>query len=205
MKAKQLDISLIRTDAWAGPMPDFVLKREDTIDLSGTPKDVFDRYSFIEGESHLLSLRNYGLDRRQFLYADPLPEKIPTMVRMFLNGRTPHVLHTLDDGAMVWRKRSAEWFVPPANIKRQHVYFMQIGNNGPIKIGIAENIASRLADLETGCPWPLKVIAHIPNGGMAVERKLHRRFSSFRMSGEWFSPSPELLSFIAKECQPWVK
>jgi hypothetical protein len=55
------------------------------------------------------------------------------------------------------------------------------------KIGVANDLGSRLASLQTGNPYPLVVIASFeyPNAGF-VERALHQAFAGARALGEWF-------------------
>lgn len=75
------------------------------------------------------------------------------------------------------------------------VYFIQAGEDGPVKIGTAEDVAARLSELQTGSPAPLQLLGYV-SGGRADEQMLHRRFAALRMRGEWFSPAPELIDFI---------
>ncbi len=76
------------------------------------------------------------------------------------------------------------------------IYFIQSGNNGPIKIGYTENgIERRLAELQTASPYKLNLICYI-EGSSVVERELHNEFDAYKTTGEWFTPSPELNSFI---------
>jgi hypothetical protein len=76
------------------------------------------------------------------------------------------------------------------------VYFIQSGKVGPIKIGRTEgNVGSRLANLQTGSPEPLTLLAVVP-GGPAVERSIHERFAKLRLRGEWFRREPDLSLFI---------
>lgn len=79
--------------------------------------------------------------------------------------------------------------------RESRVYFIQSGGTGAIKIGKACSPATRLATLQVGSPSPLRLIGSIA-GGIALERKLHARFSGDRLQGEWFTPSAALLSFI---------
>lgn len=77
------------------------------------------------------------------------------------------------------------------------VYFIQAGTRrGPIKIGRASNLAGRLSDIQTHNHEALYVLAAIP-GGAAEEARMHEKFDRARIRGEWFTPSPELLSFIS--------
>lgn len=79
---------------------------------------------------------------------------------------------------------------------RGWLYFLQSGPGGPIKIGFtSRHVSARLAVLQVGNPHPLELLRSVP-GNREDERKLHARFASARVTGEWFQPSPELLAFI---------
>jgi hypothetical protein len=74
------------------------------------------------------------------------------------------------------------------------IYFVQAAS-GPIKIGMAKNAERRVRALRTSSHEPLTLLASF-SGEPAIERALHRRFASLRLSGEWFRPEPELLRLI---------
>lgn len=77
------------------------------------------------------------------------------------------------------------------------VYFVRAGADGPIKIGFtAGDVLRRIAGLRTACPSELIPLGTI-DGDERCERDLHRRFSSARITGEWFSPEPSLVALIA--------
>jgi hypothetical protein len=77
------------------------------------------------------------------------------------------------------------------------VYFIR-ADDGLVKIGIAKDPASRLRNMQTGSAAVLRIIAvHACDSPAAVEAGLHRQFAHLRQHGEWFSPTPELLMFIA--------
>ncbi len=79
----------------------------------------------------------------------------------------------------------------------QVVYFLQQGDGGPIKIGIAEGtrLDRRLKQLQTASPLPLRLLGII-EGGSDLERRLHEKFAGCRLEGEWFSAAPDLLRFV---------
>jgi len=55
-----------------------------------------------------------------------------------------------------------------------------------IKIGwCAGNVEKRKAELQTGCPHPLEVLATFA-GSREEEAALHRDFADLRVQGEWF-------------------
>jgi hypothetical protein len=77
------------------------------------------------------------------------------------------------------------------------VYFVQSENGGPVKIGYvnrASGLTARLAALQTGCAYPLRVVKTVP-GGSQMEQLMHGRFERWRLSGEWFLPSKEIEAF----------
>ena len=79
-----------------------------------------------------------------------------------------------------------------------YVYFIQGGKY--VKIGYTENpdISKRLGELQTGCPFPLKVIGSIP-ANRSLEWYLHRIYRQWRTHGEWFRISaPGLRQIIAR-------
>lgn len=73
------------------------------------------------------------------------------------------------------------------------VYFIQAGRS--IKIGLATNVKARMAELQTGNHEELQLLGFIP-GDRCLERQLHRRFSEFRIRGEWFSDCDAIRGFI---------
>ncbi len=85
---------------------------------------------------------------------------------------------------------------------RAWIYFIQQGDDGPIKIGTAVDPVARLRLLQTGNPERLTLRGKVeawPGG----EGALHRHFKAARMSGEWFRPGPELVAYAdSPESQP---
>lgn len=83
------------------------------------------------------------------------------------------------------------------DVDTRTVYFIQAASrSGPIKIGVAVSPADRLAKIQRMSPVLLDIIAEIRGGGQPEEARLHARFASHRLHGEWFSPAPELLAYI---------
>lgn len=85
-----------------------------------------------------------------------------------------------------WDRREMTW-----------VYFIQGVDGGPVKIGHARSVATRLDAIQRHSPVRLHVIGcfHAPK---MVERALHAFFAASRLHGEWFAPSDELLALIGK-------
>ena len=84
---------------------------------------------------------------------------------------------------------------------RRYVYFIRIGEDGPIKIGLTDDVKRRLEQLQTANPEALRLIACVP-GDRRLEAHLHRRFTSDRINGEWFRPGTDLL-YLAKTLGVW--
>lgn len=76
-----------------------------------------------------------------------------------------------------------------------HVYFIQQGDEGPIKIGYARDVPSRLEALQVGNAELLHVRLAVA-GVVADERAFHEQFEFAHIRGEWFRPCVDLLDFI---------
>ena len=76
-----------------------------------------------------------------------------------------------------------------------NVYIIRAGNRGAIKIGVAANITRRLAQLQTGNPFELIVMATIPCDSYLqaydLEGRIHKIFKRQRIRGEWFQGNIE--------------
>ncbi len=72
------------------------------------------------------------------------------------------------------------------------VYIIQSGDRpkSPIKIGVSSNVDKRVAELQTGNPYPLKVLASITcrskSDAYGLENFIHKKLRKHRMKGEWF-------------------
>ena len=78
------------------------------------------------------------------------------------------------------------------------VYFITLGEP-PIwvKIGFTKwEPASRMASLQTGCPYPMSLLGFVP-GARGLERDLHDVLRNDRRQGEWFEFTERTQSIIA--------
>jgi len=78
------------------------------------------------------------------------------------------------------------------------VYFLQAGEGGAVKIGLAKDARRRVALLKTGSPLPLTLIGLWADGSAEDEQALHRRFAGARVRGEWFEPVGDLIDFARR-------
>jgi hypothetical protein len=95
---------------------------------------------------------------------------------------------------------SLEWFESLENAYLGAVYFVQVENSGPIKIGFTRgNPALRVASLQQASPYVLRWIGFI-SALPSKERELHDLFVEFRLRSEWFHPVTPILNYIESVC-----
>ena len=82
------------------------------------------------------------------------------------------------------------------------IYFARPMRGGPVKIGSTCQLKTRLKELCRIWKTNLEVLA-IMDGGLAVEKGLHRKFEHLALGNEWFLPGEDLFRFIAEEGRPW--
>jgi len=83
-----------------------------------------------------------------------------------------------------------------------YVYAIQVGRNGPIKIGTTKNSPeSRMAALQTGHHEKLQLLGAV-EGDQAIERGAHEALRAYRLHGEWFGPSDAVLAYVAALTRP---
>lgn len=75
------------------------------------------------------------------------------------------------------------------------VYFIGQDADGPIKIGVSEDPAKRLYELQVACAETLTLLGLV-HGDETVEKTLHGAFAPDHIRGEWFRRSATLLEFI---------
>ena len=77
------------------------------------------------------------------------------------------------------------------------VYFIQAGNNGPIKIGVSSVPQMHLDRLQQGNHEELRLIAEIP-GERSLEQKVQADLKAFELERKWFHATDEVLDYIKK-------
>lgn len=83
-------------------------------------------------------------------------------------------------------------------MSEHHIYIIAVARPGepmgPVKIGITSSVKSRLATLQTACPYPLKLVhaftAPDIDSARSVEKAFHEVQARHRSYGEWFNLSP---------------
>ena len=75
------------------------------------------------------------------------------------------------------------------------IYFIQSGDNGPVKIGQSTNVASRLKCLQSASPNKLKLL-YCHESDKFSEPMIRHLFNEILIRGEWFQPSKEIFDCI---------
>lgn len=75
------------------------------------------------------------------------------------------------------------------------IYFIQVGENGLIKIGYSRNPDKRLETIQSNNHEILNPLGKIP-GSLQREKEIHDDLKEFRHKGEWFKPTHEVLEYI---------
>ena len=118
----------------------------------------------------------------------------------FSEQQQEEALAELEDYASNYKRLPKDWkptTIIPRHAKRLFVYFISTDEvpKFPIKIGITDNLSLRLAGLQCGCPYKLKVIGAV-QAVPSIERNLHIAFAQYRLSGEWFKRHRNLIKYI---------
>lgn len=89
-------------------------------------------------------------------------------------------------------------------MSRGNVYFLQVGTDGPIKIGFTtHDIKRRVRALQGGSPHILRWIGFYP-GTRDDETNAHRLLRNSRHRAEWFYPTQEVLAFVLQQSPDFV-
>lgn len=84
-----------------------------------------------------------------------------------------------------------------------YVYFIQAGDDGPIKVGYTTHPEIRLGRLQVANPETLHLRAVIWVRERGVEVSLHKEFAAHRIRGEWFHPHSDLWAYIRRAADPF--
>ena len=82
------------------------------------------------------------------------------------------------------------------------IYFIQAGENGPIKIGASSVPRFHLDRLQQGNHEKLTIVAEIP-GERNLGKKVQADLKAFERGRQWFYPTDEVLDYIEK--MQWVE
>lgn len=68
-----------------------------------------------------------------------------------------------------------------------YVYIVKCCKTGMLKVGVTKRPKQRLAVLQTGYPFKLKLIYLFKGAGTDFEKFCHNYLSDYKIKGEWFS------------------
>jgi hypothetical protein len=74
-------------------------------------------------------------------------------------------------------------------------YIVRAGDTDFVKIGRADDVADRMAELQTSNPEPL-ILLRVVDAHFETETAFHARFADSRVQGEWFRFDPDMLTYI---------
>ena len=76
------------------------------------------------------------------------------------------------------------------------IYFVRLGEGGPIKIGCTHDIPWRMERLRNGHKLRVQFLKTVP-GEREQEREAHERFAHYRIGrSEQFRPGPDLMDYL---------
>lgn len=67
------------------------------------------------------------------------------------------------------------------------IYLLNESGSEKYKIGITNNLKTRLKNIQTGCPEEINVISTFQSPYVTIiEKRLHKKFEHNKTNGEWF-------------------
>jgi hypothetical protein len=75
------------------------------------------------------------------------------------------------------------------------IYFAQLGDDGPIKVGVSDNVPARIRHLGKEWKIPIKLLAEV-EGDVQDERAIHAYLARSRLHGEWFKSTKRVLKTV---------
>lgn len=78
------------------------------------------------------------------------------------------------------------------------VYFIQVENEGPVKIGWTRNLLNRFQTIQT-CNHEVLTLLAALRGNRKLEREMQAKFRAYLIRGEWYRPSSDLRSFLSEQ------
>jgi hypothetical protein len=81
------------------------------------------------------------------------------------------------------------------------VYFLRVKGTDEVKIGYSVRLNKRVGEINVSHSRDLELIATV-SGGIDAEGRLHRRFASYRIRGEWYRLEGKLAEYVKKLGKP---
>lgn len=85
------------------------------------------------------------------------------------------------------------------------IYFVQVGRDGPVKIGFTRNLVRRYRRLRGQYPGKSVAVLNFIEGTRPDERRMHYRFGKLWIEKELFRLDGELLDYLRSLPEPSLK
>lgn len=73
---------------------------------------------------------------------------------------------------------------------KEHFIYVIGREQGPVKVGISSSPRTRLAELQTGCPFKISILneqrMRDRDHALKHEKTFHEVYRKYRLMGEWF-------------------
>ena len=77
----------------------------------------------------------------------------------------------------------------------EYIYVVGNKKESVCKIGYSKDPFKRIKSIQTGCPFKLHIFLII-RGNRTIEKQLHRKYKSYKHTGEWFKYEKDLKTSI---------
>jgi len=92
---------------------------------------------------------------------------------------------------------------PYVGIARESDWVYVIECQGFVKVGVAVNVPNRVGQLQTGCPFPLRLIGCWQvEDAISEEEAIHSYLDGYRVRGEWFKLPKAMLAALDLTTDP---
>jgi hypothetical protein len=168
----------------------------DTVSWARTDEERSNREVLLSANEHILSLLNSDSSVEwRFVGFHPIWTDSSVMALMNTRRKRWEKEEKRKEREAVKLAKVQEKAAEPSNPRGMYVYFVQAGENGPIKIGFSTDPDRRIKALRTAMSEEL-IVLKVVKGGRQLEKTLHDRFSEIHRRGEWYEPTTELLEFV---------
>ena len=102
----------------------------------------------------------------------------------------------------MFKARLIENVLPQDNRLRQFVYIIENVDNGAIKIGVGNDPAKRLKQLQTGSVSELSLVyqSNVCSNAFDIEAECHHHFEKYHIRGEWYDVSKnEVINYLEQQ------
>ncbi len=110
------------------------------------------------------------------------------IIEDYMNGESLHQIGSdCGVGAQTIRKRLHSWGIALRG-RTGMIYIIAAINTPYYKLGFttSKSAQPRMANMQSSCPYELKVVRTFEGRGELVERRCHEKLAPYWVRGEWF-------------------